>query len=121
MKKKSALFAIVGVVAVAAIGMTFAFNNNRTILGNSFVLLNYQTTVTDEFVSPKNWTTCQTVPKEITVTNHSDKAVAVRIKLEEDWIAADGTTHLPVVSAASGLTMAQINFTANSGWTQDGQ
>jgi len=121
MKKKSALFAIVGVVAVAAIGMTFALSTNRTILGNSFVLSNYQTTVTDEFVSPKNWTACQIVPKEITVTNHSDKAVAVRIKLEEDWIAADGTTHLPVVSAASGLTMAQINFTANSGWTQDGQ
>ena len=119
--KKSALFAIVGVVAVAAIGMTFALSKDRAILGNSFALLNYQTTVTDEFVSPKNWTTCQTVPKEITVTNYSDKAVAVRIKLEEDWIAANGTTHLPLVSAASNLTMAQIEFTPNSGWTAVGE
>ena len=38
--KKSALFAIVGVVAVAAIGMTFALSKDRAILGNSFVLSN---------------------------------------------------------------------------------
>jgi len=119
-KKKGALVAIVGAVVIAGIGITFAVSQSRSVLNNDFELANYSTTATDTFTSPSNWQPCQTVPKTITVTNNSDKAVAVRIKLEEDWIASDGTTHLPLISAASGITMAQIEFTPNSGWTQDG-
>ncbi len=121
MKKKGALVAICGIVVVAGIGVTWAVTHDLSVINNDLALANYQTTFTENFTSPPNWQTCQTVPKTITVTNNSNVDVAVRIKLEEDWITSDGTTHLPVVSAASGLTMAQITFTANSGWTQDGQ
>ena len=121
MKKKGALVAIGGIVVVAGIGVTWAVTHDLSVINNDLALANYQTTFTENFTSPPNWQTCQTVPKTITVTNNSGVDVAVRIKLEEDWIASDGVTHLPVVSAASGLTMAQINFTANSGWTKDGQ
>ena len=121
MKKKGALVAIGGFVVAAGIGVTWAVTHDLSVINNDLALANYQTTFTENFTSPPNWQTCQTVPKTITVTNNSNVDVAVRIKLEEDWIASDGTTHLPVVSAASGLTMAQINFTANSGWTQDGE
>ena len=120
-KKKGALVAIGGIVVVAGIGVTWAVTHDLSVINNNLALANYQTTFTENFTSPPNWQTCQTVPKTITVTNNSGVDVAVRIKLEEDWIASDGTTHLPVASAASGLTMAQINYTANSGWTQDGQ
>lgn len=120
MKKKGALVAIGGIVVVAGIGVTWAVTHDLSVINNDLALASYQTTSTENFTSPPNWQTCQTVPKTITVTNNSNVDVAVRIKLEEDWIASDGTTHLPVVSAASGLTMAQINFAENSGWSKEG-
>ena len=110
-----AIFAIIAIV-----GATWAISQDLATINNNLAAAGYQTTFTEEFSSPANWITCQTVPKIITVTNNSDVDVAVRIKLDEDWIAVDGTTHLPLASAASGFTMALINFTSNSGWTQDG-
>lgn len=119
--KKRSIFAIgTSFVAIAVIGVTWAVSQDLATINNDLAVAGYQTTFTEEFSSPANWTTCQTVPKTITVTNNSDVDVAVRIKLDEDWIAADGMTHLPLASAASGFTMALINFTSNSGWTRDG-
>ena len=120
MQKKSVVAALCGIVLVG-IGATWAFSHDLSVMNNNLALANYQVTYTEEFVSPDNWQTCQTVPKTVTVTNNSNVDVAVRIMLEEDWIASDGTTHLPLTSAASGLVMAQINFTENSGWTRDGE
>jgi len=120
MKKRGKLIAIVSAVAIAGVGITFAVSRDQSVLNNNFDIATYSTTATESFASPSGWRTCQTVPKIITVTNNSNMDVAVRIKLDEEWVASDGTTKLPLVSAASGLTMAQIEFTPDSGWTKKG-
>lgn len=120
-KRRLLVFAI-PVIALIGIGGTIAYNRNRSTFTNNFKLAGYQTLFTETFDAPQDWKTCETIDKTITVTNDADSSgpIAVRIKLEEQWLAADSTTELPLVSAASGLTMAQINFTANSGWTKQG-
>ena len=116
---KNRIFFIVGLL-VFAVGATMAISHGRSVIDNEMLVARYQTVATDSFTAPRNWQTGETIPKEITLTNNSNVPVSVRIKLEEDWIASDGTTHLPLISAASGLEMAQINFTQNSGWTKRG-
>ncbi|MBP5634249.1 hypothetical protein J6X09_00955 [Candidatus Saccharibacteria bacterium] len=121
MKKKGALVAIGGIVVAAGIGVTWAVTHDLSVINNDLALANYQTTFTEEFTSPPNWQTCQTVPKTITATNNSNVPIAVRVKLEGTWTAADGVTELPNVSSASGLTMAVINYANSSDWTQEGE
>ena len=95
--------------------MTFAVNRDSATFNNNFGLAEWKTVFTEEFESPSNWTTCETVEKTITVKNESNIDAAVRIKIEEQWLKNDGT-ELPLMSAASGNQMAIINFTENSGW-----
>lgn len=121
MKKKGALVAIGGIVVAAGIGATWAVTHDLSVINNDLALANYQTTFTENFTSPPNWQTCQTVSKTITATNNSNVPVAVRVKLEGTWTAADGVTNLPNVSSASGLTMAVINYANSSDWTQEGE
>ena len=118
MKRKRTIFAIAGVGVIALVGVTFAVSQNSTILNNIFGVGTFETTFNEEFESPSNWATCETIDKEFTITNNSNVPAAVRVSLEEQWIAADGTTELPLVSGASNLQMAQINLKNNSGWTQ---
>lgn len=104
------------------IGGVFAVSHDRAVISGKITLSGYKTIYTETFDAPVNWLTCETIDKLFTVTNDSDSSgpVAVRVKLEEQWLASDGTTELPLVSATSGLTMAQINFPQNSGWTKEG-
>lgn len=95
--------------------MTFAVNRDSASFNNNFGLAEWKTVFTEEFESPSNWTTCETVDKTITVKNESNIDAAVRIKIDEQWLKNDGT-ELPLMSAASGNQMAIINFTENSGW-----
>ena len=114
--KKRSFFAIgAAVLILSAVGVTFAISQGKSVIDNEFAVAKYQTSFAEEFTAPSDWSPCQTIAKTITAKNDSQIPVAVRIKLEEDWIASDGTTHLPLVSATSGLTMAQINFTPNAG------
>ena len=120
--KKRSFFAIgAAVLILGAVGVTFAISQGKSVIDNELAVAKYQTSFTEEFTAPSDWSPCQTIAKTITAKNDSQIPVAVRVKLEEDWIASDGTTHLPLVSATSGLTMAQINFTPNAGWTKEGE
>ncbi len=120
--KKRSFFAIgAAVLIMSAVGVTFAISQGKSVIDNELAIAKYQTSFTEEFTAPSDWSPCQTIAKTITAKNDSQIPVAVRIKLEEDWIASDDTTHLPLVSATSGLTMAQINFTPNAGWTKEGE
>ncbi len=111
----------VSVVLLGAIGLTFAISQDRSSIPNGTSINQYKTTYTEVFNAPSDWKTCQKIDKTITVTNDpsSPGPVSVRVKLEEQWLDSNGN-ELPLVSADSGLTMAQINFTENSGWTKDG-
>lgn len=122
LNRKRLLFAAIPVIALVTIGATIAYSNDRSAFNNKYQLAGYKTLFTETFDSPNDWMTCDTIDKIFTVTNdtNSSSPISVRVKLEEQWLASDGTTELPLVSAASGLTMAQINFPQNSGWTKEG-
>lgn len=109
-------------VFLLAFGISFAVSRDKSIFPNNFKLGSYETLFTETFDAPSNWLTCETIDKAITATNDTDSSgpVSVRLKLEEWWVAADGVTELPLISSASGLEMAQINFVQNSGWTKNG-
>ena len=120
--KKTLVFALPALFLLS-FGVSLAVSHDHATMANNFKLGGaYETLFVETFDSPQNWITCETIDKSLVVTNDTDSSgsISVRLKLEEQWIAADGTTELPLVSAASGLTMAQINFTPNSGWTKQG-
>ena len=121
LKKRLLVLPIIGVAGVV-IGATIAYSQDHVVINSVFELAGYHTIYTETFNSPTNWNTCETIPKSLTVTNDiaSSGDIAVRVKLEEQWIAADGVTELPLKSTASNKTMAVINFTPNSGWEKTG-
>ena len=98
--------------------LTLAYNTDESVMANKFQLAEWKTVFTEDFESPSNWVTCQTVDKTIIVKNESNIDASVRIKLEEKWKKKDGI-ELPLVSETSGYQMAQINFLEESGWTKD--
>ncbi len=121
LKKRLLVLPIIG-VASAVISVTIAYSQDRSVMNNVFELAGYHTIYTETFDAPMNWSTCETIPKTIAITNDiaSTGDIAVRIKLEEQWIASDGVTELPLKSPTSNKTMAIINFADNSGWEKQG-
>ena len=119
LKKKRVFIIVVVSAVVLAIGTVIAYSHDRSMFANKFTTLGYRTISTETFDSPSNWLTCETVEKEITVKNESDIPVAVRLKLSESWVDSSNNP-LPLISESSGLTMAQINYAENSGWTRHG-
>ncbi len=116
MKRGRKVVIAAAIIVLAGIGVAFAVSQNSTIIANLFGVGELKTSFTEEFTSPSNWTTCETVDKTFTITNDANTDVAVRVKLEEQWISAKGW-ELPLVSNASGRKLAVINFLEDSGWT----
>ena len=90
MKNKKSLFAIVGILIVAAVGTTVALYTSNVILANNFSMADYKTETTESFVSPENWQPCDTTTKTISVTNKGSVDVVARIKLDDYWEDKDG-------------------------------
>lgn len=118
--KRNILAVILAVFVLATIGITWAFSHDSSNLNNDFGIAKYETIFTDDFTAPSDWRTCETKPKAVTITNNSDVPVVARIKLDEQWLDKNDQ-ELPLISTASGLRMAQINFDVNSGWLQQGE
>lgn len=78
MNNKKAIIALVGIV-----GATFAYFTSSATLSNEFKTGTYSTSVTEEFVSPDNWTPGTTTKKKVNVTNNGSVNVAVRTSYTE--------------------------------------
>ena len=118
--KRNILAILLAVFVLIGIGITWAFSRDSSELDNSFEIAKYETIFTDDFTAPSDWRTCETKPKTVTITNNSNVPIVARIKLEEQWLDKNNQ-ELPLISIASGLRMAQINFDVNSGWLQQGE
>jgi len=118
-RKRSLIFSGVALALAGVVVGTFAVSQNSTVLNNVFEIANYETQFIEEFDAPSNWKTCDTVDKKIYVKNNTDTDIVARVKLDEEWNAANGMG-LPLVSNGSGERMAIVNMTDNSGWTLDG-
>ena len=118
-RKRSLIISGVALALAGVVVGTFAVSQNSTVLNNVFEIANYETQFIEEFDAPSNWKTCDTVDKKIYVKNNTDVDIVARVKLDEEWNAANGMG-LPLVSNGSGERMAIVNMTDNSGWTLDG-
>ena len=112
MNNKKSLVALALVALVGIVGGTFAYFTSSAKLTNEFTTGTYSTSVTEEFVSPDNWTPGTTTQKKVNVTNNGSVDVAVRAKYTEKWLAADNTTVLS--GTRNGEQVAQ--FAIGSDW-----
>ena len=111
MENKKSLIALALVALVGVVGATFAYFTSSTTLTNEFETGTYSTSVTEEFVSPDNWTPGTTTQKKVNVTNNGSVDVAVRAKYTETWTAKDGTA---LSGTRNGEKVAQ--FIIGSDW-----
>ncbi|MBP5634530.1 hypothetical protein J6X09_02440 [Candidatus Saccharibacteria bacterium] len=112
--KKAILVASAALVAAAMFGFTFAVNQDRAVMNNTFGIADYTIAYSEEFVSPQNWKTCDTTPKTFTVKNEGDRAVTVRIKYEEYWRNKVDTEYLQPMK--NGVQLAIITFQNENDW-----
>ena len=85
--KKYKLLGLAGILAVAAVGGTFAYYNVTQTFNNPFDTTNYSTYAVEKF-NPGDgheWKPGAKVDKEVIATNTGDGEVWVRVKLEEYW------------------------------------
>lgn len=133
MKNKKALVAIIVLLIVGVIGVTYAYYNSTTEIENTFKTGKYQNQVDEEFVSPDNWVPGDTTDKTITVTNTGTVDMAVRVWYEEKWTSATGD-NLNVyetcsedssdIAICNGLSSGKaryaiINFSEDGNWIKD--
>lgn len=92
--KKTKIYGLVGVAALAAVGGTFAYYNASQTFNNPFDTENYSTDTTEQF-NPgdgHNWRPGAYVDKKVFATNTGDGNVWVRVKLDEVWSFKNGAT-----------------------------
>lgn len=113
MKNKKALIALALVALIGVVGGTFAYFTSNTTFTNKFTTGTYSTSVTEEFVSPDNWTPGTKTTKKVNVNNTGSVSIVARAKYTEKWTAADGTT---LDGVRDGQRVAQ--FTIGSKWVK---
>lgn len=91
MKNKKIILMILFLVMGAIVSCTFSYFSDSTDLLNVFKTNKYKTEIIENFVSPTNWLPGSTIDKIVYVDNTGDIDVAVRVKIEEEWIANNGT------------------------------
>ena len=111
MENKKSLVALALVALIGVVGATFAYFTSSAKLTNEFTTGTYSTSVTEEFVSPDNWTPGTTTKKKVNVTNNGSVDVAVRASYTEKWLAKDGTV---LSGTRNGEQVAQ--FTIGADW-----
>ena len=90
MKKGKSLIAILVLFFGVVIGVTFAYFQSSTSFENLFTTGIYRVVTTEVFESPTNWKPGETVTKTITTTNEGTIPAAVRLKIVEQLIDANG-------------------------------
>ena len=66
-KKLSIAFGLGLALVTMAIGITFTYSHDSSVLENTFEIAQTRAQFIDTFNSPSNWISGQTVPKEIKV------------------------------------------------------
>ena len=110
MKKNLKIAAALGVVAVVAVGGTFAYYTAQQTFENPFSTTDYSTSAVEKFnpAESNKWEPGATVDKKVTAKNTGEGDVWVRVKFDEAWTRKD----------------ASLAFTGNEGakgqWTSKG-
>lgn len=117
MKGKKPLIALIVLLLVGVMGVTFAYFTEEETFRNVFKITDggYKTEITEEFVSPDPWLPGQTVSKKVYVNNTGDIPVVARISYDEVWSSSSLTGKL-----SNGESVAVIKFANTSDWTKSG-
>ena len=111
MKNKKSLIAIIAVLLIAVVGVTFAYFQTTGTFENLFQTGVYRLVTTEVFESPDNWAPGQEIPKTITTTNEGTIPAAVRVSYTEQWL--DGETD---ITSSIDEDSAIINFDNTNDW-----
>ena len=116
MKGKKPLIALIVLLLVGVIGVTFAYFTEEETFRNVFSITDggYKTEITEEFFSPDPWLPGQVVSKKVYVNNTGDIPVVARVSFDEEW-SGSLTGKL-----TNGESVAVINFANTSDWTKSG-
>ena len=120
MKSKKSLIAIVGIVALLAVGGTTAYYVTSSTFDNEFDMASYRVETTEYFVSPNNWQPCDVTAKTVSVTNKSSVDVSVRIKLNDYWKDKNGNDLPDLVENGQKLTSINFHDGYENYWEVDG-
>lgn len=117
MKGKKPLIALVALLFVGVVGVTFAYFTETETFQNIFKITDggYGTDIYEEFESPTDWLPGQEISKKVYVNNTGDIPVVVRVSYDEAW---DPTTLTGKM--ADGSSVAIIKFANSSDWTKNG-
>ena len=116
MKKKKTLIAIIALLFVVVVGVTFAYFQGSTSFVNIFDAGEYKVSITEEFTSPNNWAPGETIPKVVKAKNVGNVDTAVRISYTEKWEDLNGTDITSQVTPNPAI----INFDNTSDWIHSG-
>jgi alternate signal-mediated exported protein len=119
MKSKKSLIAIITLVLVAIVGVTFAYFQSNASFVNIFNTGTYRVVTTEEFVGPENWAPGQEIPKTITSTNEGTIPAAVRASITEQWIKEIDGVETDITNQITNGTVI-INLDNTSDWIQEG-
>lgn len=112
MKNKKPLIALIALLLIGVVGVTFAYFTNSKTFSNIFQISDggYATLIEESFEAPDNWLPGQEVQKEVYVTNTGNIPIVARVKYTETW-SGDLDGKLEDDSA-----VAIINFADNNDW-----
>lgn len=89
MKHKRNKAAVIAIAAVCVIGGVFAAWTQELLARNEFKTAFYDTSVTEDFVSPSDWLPGQEINKDVWVRNDSSIPVFVKVRIDQEWIRTD--------------------------------
>jgi len=122
MKNKKSIIGIFVLFIVILIGVTYAYYSNSTNFNNIFKASEYETTIIENFESPKNWKPGDTTEKKVSVANDGDTDVAVRVCVDSNegtWTSKNGDTwantkdNAAIINESSSVTTCD---TTNASW-----
>ena len=116
--KKSLLFGGVLCTVAAIIGVSVAYNQDRSTLENAFKLGAHEIVATEVFTSPDNWKPCDEVAKTLTIQNKSSVDIKIRVKYDEVWRDATDTEELPLIK--DGVRLSNIVLQNLDDWELSG-
>lgn len=120
-KNKKPIVALILLLAIVSVGVTYAYFTNSKTFDNIFTVNGgYNPEIKEEFESPDNWTPGEEITKRVTVRNNTGNVpIAVRVKYTEEWKSSTGATLSG--NLADGTRAAIINFSNTTQWTKVGE
>lgn len=116
MKKRSLIILSI-LIVIFFIGVSIAYFSTSLNIENNFITSKFATTISENFISPSNWHSSETIDKTFYVSNIGDNDIAVRLSYSEEWKDKGGNV---LSNVQNDENIAIINLSNNGNWIKDG-